>query len=275
MSYIKKIRQSTMKNVVLIRHGQSLGQTARVHGISRKDPSLTDCFLSSRGIQQASQLRSNEVLNRYDFDLVCTSPLSRALSTCILAQGHIIQKDMQAKTNTDPVEHSPRTIRTTSFLACPDICEFGKGIPENHGRPLAVLRKDLKKKLSVISSPSTAQCIDYIDYSTMPLSWPENDNNSFDHKLRVRSFLNWLSNRTEVNVAVVCHYNVIKWMLNNSIERVPNCRPIECVLTNDGELYLKSTYNGPNFKNQIQQEKNETRKNHNRKSKKNKRNDKI
>merc|ERR1712032_906158 len=69
----------------------------------------------------------------------------------------------------------------------------------------------------------------------------------------VRSFLIWLPKRTEVNIAVVCHYNVIKWLLNNAVHRVPNCTPIECILTNDGELFLKSKYNDPNFKDQIQE----------------------
>ena len=46
--------------------------------------------------------------------------------------------------------------------------------------------------------------------------------------------------RPEENIASMCHYNVIRWMLWNEIRHVPNCMPIECVLGDDGILVLKS-----------------------------------
>jgi hypothetical protein len=221
--------------------------------VSRKDLSLEDCFLSSKGVREASLLRSNDVINQYKFDPVCTSPLSRALATCVLVLGHIqiIERenqdniDLQKSNNTRTT--SPAT-STTPFLARSDICEFGKGIPENRGRPLDILVKDLKKKLYIISSPSYTKCIDEIDFSMIGSSWPKAETTLCNHG--VISFLIWLSNISEVNVDFVCHYNVIKWLLNNAIDRVPNCTPIECILTDDGELFLKSEYNGPNFKTQ-------------------------
>lgn len=237
-----------MKNIVLIRHGESLGQTARRRGQSRSDPRLVDCFLSSKGIQEASQLRSNGILNQYDFDLVCTSPLSRALLTCILALGHIIEDELLLEekhqsgvltfTSTPVPSITPTRTTRTPFIARADICEIGKGIPENQGRPLGPLVKDLKKKLSIVSS--SAKCMDHIDFSMLPISWPEIEGTSSGRKHGVASFLAWLTSRPEENVAIVCHYNVIKWMLQNAIDRVPNCTPIECILTDEGELLLKS-----------------------------------
>eukprot|EP00816_Leptocylindrus_hargravesii_P009196 CAMPEP_0196811436 /NCGR_PEP_ID=MMETSP1362-20130617/17526_1 /TAXON_ID=163516 /ORGANISM="Leptocylindrus danicus, Strain CCMP1856" /LENGTH=230 /DNA_ID=CAMNT_0042186731 /DNA_START=58 /DNA_END=747 /DNA_ORIENTATION=+ len=230
-----------MKNIVLIRHGESLGQTARHRGLSRSDPSLVDCFLTNKGIQQASQLRCDPTLTQYNFDLVCTSPLTRALSTCILALGHIIEgsnKDEGDKgeessspvstslgvaNSTDPKENpaqnkhlnsgiQPNRVQTP-FVARADICEFGGKIPENHGRPVHKIVKDLEEKLApLLSSPSSAECLDYIDFSMLPPCWPKlgNEQNSRKHS-GIERFLSWLAGRPEETVAVVCHYNVIKW----------------------------------------------------------------
>lgn len=218
-----------MKNIVLIRHGQSQGQTASHQGVSREDPSFIDCFLTSKGIKEAIQLRSNRVLNRYKFDLVCTSPLSRAISTCVLALGGIIEKEIREK-----------GVASTPFIANADISEAGKGVPENKGRDVQVLLKDLSTKLLVVS-PSTV-CLDHIDFSMLPDSWPDiiEDDDKSVKKQKLEMFLKWIANREEEIIAVVCHYNVIRWMLNNSIYEVPNCVPIECVLTDDARLVLKS-----------------------------------
>jgi len=216
-----------MKNIVLIRHGQSLGQTASHQGVSREDSSFTDCFLTSKGVKEAIQLRSNRILNQYEFDLVCTSPLSRAVSTCVLALGGIIEKEIREK-----------GVASTPFIANADISEAGKGVPENKGRDVQVLLEDLTTKLLVVS-PSTV-CLDHIDFSMLPESWPDIEDDKSVKKQKLEKFLKWIANREEETIAVVCHYNVIRWMLNNSIYKVPNCVPIECVLTDDARLVLKS-----------------------------------
>jgi len=252
-----------MKNIVLIRHGESLGQTARHRGLNRSDPSLVDCFLTNKGIQQASQLRCDPTLTQYNFDLVCTSPLTRALSTCILALGHIIEGSnndegaLPASANSTDREENPAQNKHFSsgtciqpnrvrppFIARADICEFGGKIPENHGRPVHKVVKDLEEKLaSRLSSPPSAECLNYIDFSMLPSCWPKTDNEQNDRKHSgIERFLSWLAGRPEETVAVVCHYNVIKWMLRNTISHVSNCTPIECVLTDDGVLVLKSEF---------------------------------
>lgn len=227
-----------MKSVVLIRHGQSLGQTAHRRGQHRKDPSLHDCFLTSKGIWEAQQLRFHNSMHQYDFDLVCTSPLSRALATSILAFGHHLTVDddhemEEGKTSGNTTKNTVST--SISFIARADICEIGK-IPENKGRPLATLIKDVKKKLSTVS-PYANKCIDEVDFSMVPASWPERTRGSESDSLD--NFLHWLRTRPEQNIAVVCHHNVILMLLKNEITRVPNCEPIECVLTDDGELMLR------------------------------------
>jgi len=276
-----------MKNIVLIRHGESLGQTARKRGTSRSDPSLQDCFLSSRGVREAQQLRSNDILQQYSFDLVCVSPLTRALSTSILGLGHIIEQEEQDKEDIDQRQHQQRQHQRHSntripFIARADICEFG-GIPENHGTPLRKLIKSVKEQLSTVSGPSSVDCLHHIDFSMLPLSWPDTNTNTNtnintntktktktktntqtnantniggkgnrkgnrngkgkgNHKRGIESFMSWLSERPEENIAIVCHYNVIRWMLQNVIHHVPNCTPIECILTDEGELILKSRF---------------------------------
>lgn len=221
-----------MKNVILIRHGQSLGQTCRERGLSRKDPSLQDCFLSNKGVNEAYQLRSHPTLQQYDFDLVCTSPLSRAISTCLLSLGHLVEKELEESGNV-----------STPFIVHPFISEAGKGIPENQGRNISILKKDLKKRLGNITT-SVDTIVEHFDFSMLPESWPEVER--YDKQVakedHLESFLRWiLVERPEKNIVVVCHYNIIKWILRNTIDKVPNCVPIECILDENG-LSLKSDY---------------------------------
>lgn len=257
-----------MKNIVLIRHGESLGQTAHKRGMSRSDPSLKDCFLSKKGVLQASELRSSGILDQYSFDLVCTSPLSRALSTCILALGNIIEEEGGELRDDRKIEDTTRKTRTP-FIARADLCEFGKGIPENQGTPLRKLKKIVKANLRIVS-PSV-ECVDHIDFSMLPPSWPNVDTNADDYhhnESDIDTFLNWLESRPEKNVAVVCHFNVIRWMLNNRIGHVPNCTPIECILTDEGELFLKSEFEAGSIASKLheaaQQKKKHSRKKKNR-----------
>jgi broad specificity phosphatase PhoE len=243
-----------MKNIVLIRHGESLGQTARQRGIDRKDVTLTDCFLSSNGIRQATELRSNKVLQRYRFDLVCTSPLSRALATTVLGLGSMIEEERSMKqlwgqhaaAGGKALLASPRSSRKfTPFIACADICEFGGKIPENQGRPLHQLRKDLKQRLSIVArSSTTTLALDSIDFTMLPPSWPDMTMIHDGTSDRIANFLAFLQMRPEKNIAIVCHCGTIKQMLKSTggIDRVPNCMPIECILTDEGELVLKSEF---------------------------------
>jgi len=144
-----------------------------------------------------------------------------------LALGGIIEKEIREK-----------GVTSTPFIACAAISEVGTDVPENKGRDVQVLLGDLTNKLSLVW-PSTL-CLDHIDFSMLPESWPEIEHDKSAKKKELERFLEWIANRQEENIAVVCHHNVIKWMLDNSIHMVPNCVPIECVLTDDAGLLLKS-----------------------------------
>jgi Fructose-2,6-bisphosphatase len=262
-----------MKHVVLIRHGQSLAQQAAKHHqngsgkskgsrYSRKnDPELQDCFLSHKGVQQAIDLSRNEILLKYHFDLICTSPLTRAIATTCLWQiyslNHPRHHDQQQAEGAGSLVLPSSSVAPNTAAAAAavtpipivvraEISEAGSRIPENQGRRVHVIVKDLKEKLSSYSTNTTTLASssflldeDWIDFSMLPDSWPNVD---CGHGGMLESFTTWLNSRQEMNVAVVCHCHVIRWLLRNAIDRVPNCEPIECILTNDGRWMLKSDF---------------------------------
>jgi broad specificity phosphatase PhoE len=191
-----------------------LGQTARVNGLKREDPTLRDCFLSNKGIHQACGLAKQieDLHSINEFDLVCTSPLTRAVATCVLGLGHLSQA---CKSDGGSIE----------FLCHPDLAESGGKIPENQGRPIKHVIKSIEDNLAYISPSHSA--VHSIDFSLVPSTWPNGD------RSMVGYFMEWLSQRPEKNIAVVCHHNVILSLLGHTIERVPNCVPIQCTMTED------------------------------------------
>mmetsp|Transcript_28626 Transcript_28626/g.77521 ORF Transcript_28626/g.77521 Transcript_28626/m.77521 type:complete len:234 (+) Transcript_28626:195-896(+) len=222
-----------MKNIVLIRHGESLGQSAHRNGISRKDPSLVDCFLSREGVRQAIALRSDPVLQAYKFDLICTSPLTRAIATCVLAFGDTVENEMDVEP--PPPPSSNQGSRPTKFIAHSNITEVGrehKVLPENIARDIPTVKSDLTQKLAY-RFPLSLGCLDRIDFSLLPESWPRPDGQRRGTRQKLTIFLQWLSQREEENIAVVCHFNIIRALLGDRSYRVDNCVPIECILVDD------------------------------------------
>ena len=118
-----------MKKVVLIRHGESLGQIANKSGISRRDPSLTDCFLSPKGIQQAKELRTDAALK--NIDLIWFVQVLLLEHSLLVALRLAIWRRNNVK-----LVHTQQALFTTSFVVHADICEVGGRIPENQGRPI-------------------------------------------------------------------------------------------------------------------------------------------
>lgn len=224
-----------MKNIIIIRHGESLGQTASQRGISRKDPQLEDCFLSRKGISEASQLQitlsdpsfmKEKMSMSEPIELVCTSPLTRALATTILGLGHI-KLDKESKNGTDDGK-----LVDTPFICHPDLAEIGS-IPENRGRPLKQVCQDLQSQLQPHNyDADIARVIGSIDFSLVPPSWPDVDKSQVH--ATAGTFLDWLHRRPETNIAVVCHFNVIRKLLRGAIRDVPNAWPIACV-SHDGD----------------------------------------
>ena len=82
-----KIVPNIVPNIVIVRHGATPWTTTGQH------TGATDIDLSEEGIQQA--LAVGDALRSRDFEIVLTSPLLRASSTCTLA-------GFGAQANTDP-----------------------------------------------------------------------------------------------------------------------------------------------------------------------------
>ena len=228
-----------MKNIVLIRHGESLGQTARQRGVSRKDPSLLDCFLSPKGIRQAQFLGQSYETKNNEFDLICVSPLTRALATSLLVFRYLFHRKEEKED--EMVNNGNEIMPTTGipFLCHPGLAEVGGAIPENQGRPLEIVMSDIQRKLQCID-PRVANDITNVDFSLLQ---PQNDDGGRPWPRSTRfDFMRWLNDRPEQNIAIVCHHNIIQHSLclNDSVS---NCSPISCVM-HEGHLdtfYLPGT----------------------------------
>jgi broad specificity phosphatase PhoE len=192
------------KQIYLIRHGESMGQTARQRKMDRRrDPRLRDCGLTERGIHQATHLGTA----RPQVDLVVSSPLTRAVHTAMLA-----------------------------FVGLPmvihyDLAELGSKVPENTPRSLAEVLKDLKRDCS--------GSVDTITYK--PEGWPYiNQHESGIHKQqRVLRAMRTLAQRPEQTIAIVCHFHVIRAILQDLTLRPENASPFLCMLHPDGRVELR------------------------------------
>lgn len=194
------------KRIYLIRHGHSLGQAAG-HERRQSDPTLRDCGLTERGIQQATQLPSllgNSVYQ--SIQLVVSSPMTRALHTAILA------------------------FPDKPILIHYNLREFGSKIPENTPRPISTVLKELQ-----VDAPSLM-----LDVETLkPDDWPRRHDTppKVVRRDNIRSiFQDWLASRPERVIAVVAHYHVIRAALwdpysHQSPDVYPaNASPIGCEL---------------------------------------------
>jgi len=189
------------KHVVLVRHGESDGQTAKSRGLLRSHESLLDCGLTRKGWTQAYTLSkswSQHSAEDAPIELVVCSSLTRAIQTaCIATEGFDC-----------PIVSHP---------GCAEL-GGGKSIPENRSRPVRELRRDD----ALTSIPRFAE----VDFSLA-----EGESGSEEN---LSSFLEWLRCRPEAEVFVVCHHNVILKLLNmfklrGSLHKVANCVPMHCV----------------------------------------------
>lgn len=205
------LEQIPTKTVFLIRHGQSLGQTVSPER-RKQDPTLTDCALSSLGIQQAHDI-PRFLATAPKIELVLTSPLTRAIQTTIIA-----------------FSDKPVVVHY-------DLRELGSPIPENTPRKIKHVLNDLR------INPQNLQ----LDVDTfLPNYWPQHHNASprVVRRDRIRAVFRWLATaRMEQSIAVVCHYHVIRAALWNPYTSLgppdlspENAVPIQCELSADGRL---------------------------------------
>lgn len=234
-----------MKQITLIRHAESLGQTARDRGLNRaKDPSLIDCFLTQKGIYQAFSLQPtiSALHERDEFDLIVVSPLTRAVATCTIAFGHLYAQEQQEqqKDEKDSAASGEQQIKMLPPIIChPDIAEIGSRItiPECQARAIKDVKKSIKYELSHYLA-NAEEFVESIDYELLPKTWPKTKDRGM-----VAYFMEWLNQRTESNIAVVCHYNVILALLRHQgVQNVDNCVPIKCFMIDDDlrNLYMET-----------------------------------
>ncbi|KAI2497188.1 hypothetical protein MHU86_17336 [Fragilaria crotonensis] len=160
------------------------------------------------GVRQAQQLVE------YQFDqghpeLVVSSPLTRALHTAILGFP-------------DPEQR---------ILIHYDLAEVGSRVPENTPRPIQKVLKDLE---------ATDRTIDA--KTLLPDTWPavlyDGKNNRGKAIRRAMQYL--FAERMEETIAVVCHYNVIREILEDGAGMRPqNATPIPCELYANGQVKQK------------------------------------
>ena len=204
---------SNAKRLILIRHGESEGQVAKMQGLDRqRDSSLIDCGLTRRGAGQASKIPTMLRSIVDSIDIVFTSPLLRALET---------------------------TLRGFQQLAAPVIVhygirEIGSRIPENRVRSVEAVYRDLAR-LNLAK-------LEDVDFETLkPEVWPDSGGESLDRASRntnISNFLKYISDvRDERTIVVVCHYNVIRAVVGNVV-RPENAMPIGCWLGEGGAVNL-------------------------------------
>lgn len=206
------VDQNLCKTIYLIRHGQSEGQVARKQRRDRNDPSLTDCGLTSLGREQAKEIPN--LLDTTAIDLVVSSPLTRALKTAILG------------------------FPNHDVLILYELREMGSRIPENRPRSMKRVTKSLEADIEDRVSRGVA-----IDMTSLqPAEWPrETASSNVPKSERLQLAFEWLyKERSERTIAVVCHYNVIRAILQDRLGRTSirpeNADPIKCLLSPDGSV---------------------------------------
>lgn len=201
------------KKIYLIRHGQSLGQTAKETGLDRKnDESLLDCGLTTKGELQSrniGQFLSAKEMN--SIQLIVTSPLTRALRTSLLA------------------------FPDKNLIVNYDLREIGLKVPENKPR---AMKHVLKDNYDLLSNRKAELLFDFS--SLTPSDWPRDHSPIVVRKDRLRRVFQWLYHEREENViAIVCHHNVIRSAVTDGEGvRPENGLPISCSLFSNGEVVV-------------------------------------
>lgn len=194
----------SMKRVILIRHGESVAQA--VPRQERWNPNATflrDAPLGEAGESQVLNLAS---LPNTSVELVVCSPLTRALQTAIGVFGELGVRVI--------VHPNLREVPSKHFGA--------EGAPmqqECLGRTVQELRADCRLQR------------DFLDWSVMlgepDVWWSETVDSPSVVDNRLGAFGQWLVERPESCIAVVCHFNVIQ-RLTKTKHKVHNCSPIHC-----------------------------------------------
>ena len=208
---------SNQKSVVLIRHGKS--QAQGTDKTERRLEKYNDCHCSRTGISQAYAIP--DLMGGHEamatFDLVVTSPLSRAITTALIAF---------------------RDHPEVPMVVHPGCKELGSSIPENRARSV----NELKRDPQLAGLPR----FDDLNFDMLPAGWPiqidQSESQNVLRKSRHRAksekkkpdFLYWLASQPYQRIAVFTHHNMIVSMLGEV--KVENAFPIGCLLASSGEI---------------------------------------
>eukprot|EP00977_Amphora_coffeiformis_P007520 scaffold1640_cov161-Amphora_coffeaeformis.AAC.43 len=201
------------KTVYLIRHGESIAQALGKEKRAR-DQSLRDCGLSEKGEEEAALLPGILGLDRYrNIDCVISSPLTRAVRTSVLG------------------------FPSKSIIIHYDLMEIGRDknpMPENQPRRI----------LDVMADTGGDSRIDEAHFAPANNPFPESHQNlpSTLRKLKLpkvwSAIWDYCNRRKSQEIAVVCHFNMIRASLLGCDVKPQNAIPIECRLFRDGTLEL-------------------------------------
>lgn len=177
-----------------------------------RDEYYRDSPLSPRGVRQAQELSKRDGSTIMEqCDLVVTSPLTRALQTVEIGLGKHLHSDM-------PVIAIPQAAERLYLIS-------------DQGKP----RHELQKAFPRVDF-NTAFAEDQINQwwftpnNHSYVEWrPTGDGQKYacsgepqeDFDNRMQSLMAWLDSRDEQSIALVCHWGVIDWMLDEDFD---NCQ---------------------------------------------------
>uniref|UniRef100_A0A6U5YYN4 Histidine phosphatase family protein n=1 Tax=Guillardia theta TaxID=55529 RepID=A0A6U5YYN4_GUITH len=171
--------------ILLIRHGLSVANTQKDVFFGSCDERFIDAGLSPVGRRQAEAL--SPVLEAFKPDLILSSPMRRAIQTCMLA--------LEGSPSSPPIVLHPTAMECA-----------GEG-HENEGRVVEQISQDVE-----------FQCFAHwrkVNLQEMPDgAWWEEERERIKQaggrKAQARSLVSWLKHRSERKIAVFTHWGLVE-----------------------------------------------------------------
>eukprot|EP01064_Diplonema_japonicum_P037077 TRINITY_DN85_c5_g1_i1.p1 TRINITY_DN85_c5_g1~~TRINITY_DN85_c5_g1_i1.p1 ORF type:complete len:411 (+),score=76.51 TRINITY_DN85_c5_g1_i1:70-1302(+) len=184
------------KNIVLVRHAESRYQTDKKDKEQKWcDTGLRDALLTEKGVQQAKHLST--LIDPSYFDLVCTSPLRRAVETC----GHVLQS------------HGPQPeVNIVNIFG--EIINAWSDIPLDTPEEIPFPHRLSRSKWCQNAVPWA------LTDSTSPVE------SEADVRSRVAAVLSWLGDRKEKNILVFTHSKLMSRLVGGPKMISKNCHGV-------------------------------------------------
>lgn len=204
----KSTRKSPQK-VFFMRHGQAL------HNVTH-DSSISDAPLTEIGMEQAKAV-AVAPWDHPAIELVVASPLTRALQTTLLAFGHLLGQ--------------------VPFLAHSDVQEIGVSKADT-GKPKSVISREFNYiNFDCVTDEHYYKKIPpYTKTDTKPRVYTIVEEGRIALQTRLARFTDWLQQRPENVIVVVCHHGVLCNLLGVELY---NAEIVETSLTSDGRFVAK------------------------------------